>query len=104
MEQILLEETMVQPSMLLQLYQIYLQMFKTLDFSFFYDAANVWGVDYDSSIDENSTIRSSTGVAFDLVLRLLVLLSLSAYSIPITKSSSDACSKHVRFNMGTIFW
>ena len=36
-----------------------------LDLSLFFDAANVWAVDYDSSIDDNSKIRSSTGVALD---------------------------------------
>ena len=32
------------------------------DVSLFLDFGNVWGVDYDSSIDESSKIRSSTGV------------------------------------------
>ena len=31
----------------------------------FMDAANVWGVDYDSSISENSKIRSSLGIGVD---------------------------------------
>ena len=33
----------------------------------FIDAANVWGVDYDSSIDDKSKLRSSTGVALNLM-------------------------------------
>ena len=33
-----------------------------MDFSYFVDFANVWGVDYDSSLDDSNKIRSSTGV------------------------------------------
>ena len=32
------------------------------DVGLFLDFGNVWGVDYDSSIDESSKIRSSTGI------------------------------------------
>ena len=35
---------------------------QNVDFSIFLDAANVWGVDYNESLD-NSKIRSSTGLA-----------------------------------------
>ena len=31
--------------------------FQNLDFSFFLDAANIWGVDYDSSLDDGSEIK-----------------------------------------------
>ena len=67
---------------------------------FFFDAANVWGVDYDSSIDENSKIRSSTGVALDWFTPIGPL-SLS-YAIPITKNSTDT-TENFRFNIGTTF-
>ena len=73
---------------------------QNLDFSFFYDAANVWGVDYDSSIDENSKIRSSTGLAVEWFTPVGPL-SLS-YAIPLTKSSTDK-TETVRFNIGTTF-
>ena len=71
-----------------------------LDLSFFYDAANVWGVDYSSSIDDNSKIRSSTGVAIDWFTPIGPL-SLS-YAFPITKTSSDV-TESIRFNIGTTF-
>ena len=71
-----------------------------LDVSLFFDAANVWGVDYDSSIDENSKIRSSTGVALDWFTPIGPL-SLS-YAIPITKNSTDT-TENFRFNIGTTF-
>ena len=71
-----------------------------LDLSLFFDAANVWAVDYDSSIDDNSKIRSSTGVALDWFTPIGPL-SLS-YSFPITKSSTDV-TESFRFNIGTTF-
>ena len=74
--------------------------FQDLDLSIFYDAASVWGVDYDSSIDENNKIRSSTGIALDWFTPIGPL-SLS-YSIPITKASSDK-TERIRFNIGTTF-
>jgi len=71
-----------------------------LDFSFFFDAANVWGVDYSSSIDSNSKIRSSTGVALDWFTPIGPL-SIS-YSLPLTKNSTDV-TESIRFNIGTTF-
>ena len=56
-----------------------------LDVSLFFDAANVWGVDYSSTIDDNSKIRSSTGVALDWFTPIGPL-SLS-YAIPLTKKT-----------------
>ena len=35
------------------------------DFLIFFDAANVWGVDYDSSLGDSSKIRSSIGIGVD---------------------------------------
>tara|TARA_B100000029_G_scaffold25277_1_gene24925 strand:+ start:6926 stop:9190 length:2265 start_codon:yes stop_codon:yes gene_type:complete len=73
---------------------------QNLDVSLFYDAANVWGVDYSSSIDENSKIRSATGLALDWFTPIGPL-SLS-YSFPITKNSTDK-TETIRFNIGTTF-
>ena len=39
------------------LHQI-LPSFQNTDFNIFFDYANVWGVDYDSSIDESNVIRN----------------------------------------------
>tara|TARA_Y100000590_G_scaffold311679_1_gene352214 strand:- start:1156 stop:3339 length:2184 start_codon:yes stop_codon:yes gene_type:complete len=71
-----------------------------LDLSLFFDAANVWGVDYSSAIDDNSKVRSSTGIALDWFTPIGPL-SLS-YSIPLTKHSNDK-TENVRFNIGTTF-
>ena len=70
------------------------------DVSLFLDSGNLWGVDYDSSIDENSKIRSSTGLAVEWFTPVGPL-SLS-YAIPLTKSSTDK-TETVRFNIGTTF-
>ena len=76
-----------------------LPSFQNVDFSLFFDAANVWGVDYNSSIDTNK-IRSATGVAMDLLTPIGPLnFSLSQ---PITKSSTDK-TEGFRFNLGTTF-
>ena len=77
-----------------------LPSFQNMDFSIFVDAANVWGVDYDSTIDDNNKIRSSTGVAVD-VLTPVGPLNFSL-SQPITKSSTDK-TESFRFNLGTTF-
>ena len=74
--------------------------FENVDFSYFIDAANVWGVDYDSSIDDSSFIRSATGIGMNL-LTPIGPLSFSL-SQPITKKSSDR-TETFRFNLGTTF-
>ena len=73
---------------------------ENIDFSFFVDAANVWGVDYNSSLDNNSKIRSSTGLAVDWYT-VVGPLSFSL-SQPITKASSDT-TETFRFDIGTTF-
>ena len=70
------------------------------DVSLFVDFGNVWGVDYDDTIDEASKIRSSTGVGLDL-LTPVGPLSFS-FSKPITKHSNDK-TETFRFNLGTTF-
>lgn len=77
-----------------------LPSFQNTDFNIFFDAANVWGVDYDSSIDESNVIRSSVGVAMD-VLTPIGPLNFS-FAQPVTKKSSDK-TETFRFNIGTTF-
>ena len=71
-----------------------------LDIGIFLDVANVWGVDYDSSLDDKSTIRSSTGVAFNL-LTPIGPLSFS-FANALSKASSDK-TETFRFSLGTQF-
>ena len=77
-----------------------LPSFQNTDLSFFLDVADIWGVDYDSSVDNKKMIRSSTGLAMD-IFSPIGPLSFS-YSFPITKTSSDV-TESFRFNLGTTF-
>jgi len=70
-----------------------------LDFLIFADAADIWGVDYDSSIKGNG-IRSSIGVALDWMSPLGPMNFSLAY--PITKVTGDK-TESFRFNLGTTF-
>ena len=70
------------------------------NFSVFFDAANVWGIDYSSSLSDDSKIRSSVGIAVDLFTPIGPLnFSLSE---PITKGKNDI-TESFRFNLGTTF-
>ena len=70
------------------------------NFSVFFDAANVWGIDYSSSLSDESKIRSSIGIALDYFTPIGPLsFSLSE---PITKGKNDI-TESFRFNLGTTF-
>ena len=71
-----------------------------LDVGVFVDAANVWGVDYDSSIDDKSKLRSATGIALNLMTPIGPL-SFS-FANTLTKASTDK-TETFRFNLGTNF-
>ena len=73
---------------------------QNLEFLFFVDIANVWGVDYDSSLDTNNDIRSSLGLAVDWMTPIGPLnFSLAQ---PLSKNDSDI-TESFRFNLGTTF-
>ena len=71
-----------------------------MSFSTFYDAANVWGVDYNSSLSDNSKIRSSVGISANWYTPVGPLNF--SFAQPITKASSDK-TEGFRFNLGTSF-
>ena len=72
---------------------------ENLDFQIFLDAANVFGVDYDSSLD-SSKLRSSVGFGVDW----FTVIGPLNFSIaqPITKADTDK-TESFRFNIGTTF-
>ena len=73
---------------------------QNIDFVLFLDAGNVWGVDYDSTIDDSNKIRSATGIGVEWFTPVGPLsFSLSQ---PITKASTDS-TETFRFNLGTTF-
>ncbi len=73
---------------------------ENVDLSYFIDFGNVWGVDYDSSINDSNSLRSSTGIGLDL-LTVVGPLSFSL-THPIEKKSTDK-TETFRFNLGTTF-
>ena len=73
---------------------------QNIDLLFFIDAANLWGVDYDSSLDDASKIRSSIGIAVDWFTAIGPLnFSLTE---TLTKNDTDV-TESFRFNIGTSF-
>jgi len=75
--------------------------YEYLDFVLFFDAANIWGVDYSSSINDGNGLRSSVGIGVDWFTPIGPLNFSFAH--PITKEDSDI-EETFRFNIGTTFW
>ena len=73
---------------------------QNLDGVIFFDAANVWGVDYDSSIDDGSEIRSSIGIGVDW---LTVVGPLNFSLTEVISKSESYIAESFRFNLGTTF-
>jgi len=72
---------------------------QNLEFLLFSDIANIWGVDYNSSLKDNK-VRSSVGLALDWYSPIGPMnFSLSH---PISKSETDK-TQSFRFNLGTTF-
>ena len=72
---------------------------QNVDFLIFADAADIWGVDYNSSL-KGSGIRSSVGVALDWMSPVGPMNFTLAY--PVTKEIGDK-TETFRFNLGTTF-
>ena len=72
---------------------------QNVDFLIFADAADIWGVDYNSSL-KGSGIRSSVGVALDWMSPVGPMNFILAY--PVTKEIGDK-TETFRFNLGTTF-
>ncbi len=73
---------------------------QTLDALLFTDIGNVWGVDYNSKLDDSNKIRSSVGIGVDWFTPVGPLnFSLAA---PISKANTDK-TQNFRFNLGTTF-
>ena len=71
-----------------------------VDFSLFYDAANVWGLDYSKTKSEGSKIRSSIGLAIDYFTPLGPLNF--SYTEVLSQDAGDV-TETFRFNLGTTF-
>ena len=70
------------------------------DLGMFLDFGNVWGVDYDSLIDDSNKIRASTGVAASWLSPLGPMTFI--LSTNISKAATDE-TESFNFNLGTTF-
>jgi len=73
---------------------------QSLDFIAFMDAATIWGVDYDDTIDDANKIRSSLGLGINWLTAIGPLTF--SYAEPITQNDNDIIERF-RFNIGTTF-
>jgi outer membrane protein insertion porin family len=73
---------------------------QTVDFLLFFDAANIWGVDYDSTIDDSNKIRSSIGLGVDWFTPIGPLNF--SFAQELSKHKDDK-TESFRFNLGTTF-
>ena len=76
------------------------QSFQSLDFNYFIDAGNVWGVDYSNSVGDSSQIRTSTGVGLEWFSPIGPFTFTLAQ--PISKIDTDR-TQGFQFNLGTTF-
>ena len=73
---------------------------QNVDGTIFLDVANLWGVDYDSSLDNNDEIRSSIGIGIDWFTPVGPL----TFSLSETLSKADTDKEQsFSFNIGTTF-
>ena len=70
------------------------------DVSVFLDFGNVWGVDYDSTIDDSNKIRSSTGVALNWSSPIGPMTFILSQNL--SKANTDE-TESFNFNLGTTF-
>ena len=70
------------------------------DVSLFLDFGNVWGVDYDATIDDSNKIRSSTGAAASWMSPLGPMTFVVSQNI--SKATTDK-TENFSFNLGTTF-
>lgn len=70
------------------------------DLTLFLDFGNVWGVDYDSSIDDSSKIRSSAGIMAGWTSPIGPLTFILSQNL--SKASTDE-TQSFNFNLGTTF-
>ncbi len=71
-----------------------------LDVGLFFDIGNVWGVDYDSSIDESNKVRSSAGLVANYSSPIGPLSF--TFSQDLSKANTDE-TESFNFNLGTTF-
>ena len=71
-----------------------------VDIGLFLDAGNIWGVDYDSTLDDSNKIRSSTGIAASWLSPLGPMTFILSQNL--SKADTDE-TQSFSFNLGTTF-
>ena len=73
---------------------------ESLDMRYFIDAANIWGVDYSTNVDQSNTLRASTGVVIDWFTPIGPLNV--SFAQDLSKADDDK-TEFFQFNLGTTF-
>ena len=73
---------------------------QNVDLRYFFDTANLWGVDYSSAVDQSNTIRASTGIVVDWFTPIGPLNFSLAQDI---SKADDDKTETFQFNLGTTF-
>ena len=71
-----------------------------IDLGAFLDFGNIWGVDYDSTLDDSNKLRSTAGVSLNWMSPLGPMSFVLSQNI--SKASTDK-TESFRFNLGTTF-
>ncbi len=74
--------------------------FQNTELSWFFDAGSVWAVDYNTTLPESSTLRTSVGVAVDWLTPVGPFTF--SYAEALSKDDTDE-TESIRFNIGTTF-
>ena len=74
--------------------------FENIDFKYFLDVGNVWGVDYSNTLNQSNTLRSSTGFNINWFTAIGPLNFSLAQNL--LKASTDE-TESFQFNLGTTF-
>ena len=77
-----------------------LQTQENMDLKLFFDAGNVWGVDYSSAVGDTSVLRTSAGVALEITTPIGPL-SFSFAQV-LSKATTDK-TESFKFQLGTTF-
>ena len=70
------------------------------DFSVFFDAGNVWSVDYSDTVGDSNKLRSAFGISANIFTPIGPLNFTLAQDL--TKADTDE-TESFRFNLGTTF-
>ena len=73
---------------------------ESVDFKYFLDIGNLWGVDYSDAVDQSNTVRSSTGLTVDFFTPIGPLNFSLAKNL--RKADGDSVELF-QFNLGTTF-